>query len=118
MEAVIGENSVSWGCAVREEWVAVLGAAGIDVAEVHDATAFGELAQTERLGFCGEGQGGPYAEAGAVGLAQITGIITQLRCEAGGRQVPGARLGLAQNSGGLIAVGPAACAVHIFEGPS
>ena len=37
-----------------------LGPDDIDVAEVHDATAFGELHQTEALGFCPIGEGGPF----------------------------------------------------------
>lgn len=119
--------------------VAGLGPDDIDVAEVHDATAFGELAQTEHLGFCPEGEGGPYAESGATslggsrpvntsgglecrghpigasGLAQITEIVTQLRHEAKGRQADGVRIGLTQNGGGFIGTGEAATAVHIFE---
>jgi acetyl-CoA acetyltransferase len=112
----------------------------VDVAEVHDATAFGELIQTERLGFCGEGEGGPYAASGATalggarpvnpsgglecrghpigatGLAQIAEIVTQLRGEAGDRQVEGARIGLTENGGGAIGAGEAALAVCLFEG--
>ncbi len=113
----------------------------IDCAEVHDATAFGELAQTESLGFCEEGKGGPYAASGATtlggvqpvnpsgglecrghpigatGLAQIAEIVTQLRGEAGERQVEGARLGLTENGGGFIGTGEAAVAIHILEAP-
>jgi acetyl-CoA acetyltransferase len=121
--------------------MAGIGPQDIDTAEVHDATAFGELAQTESLGFCGEGEGGPYAESGATqlggarpinpsgglecrghpigatGLAQIAEIVYQLRGEAGERQVEGARLGLTQNGGGFIGSGEAALAIHILEGP-
>ena len=39
-----------------------LGPEAIDVAEVHDATAFCELYQAEMLGFCEEGQGGTFVE--------------------------------------------------------
>jgi len=122
--------------------MAGVGPEDIDTAEVHDATAFGELAQTEGLGFCGEGEGGPYAESGATklggakpintsgglecrghpigatGLAQIAEIVYQLRGYAGQRQVEGARLGLTQNGGGFIGNGEAALAIHILEGPS
>ena len=114
----------------------------IDTAEVHDATAFGELAQTESLGFCKEGEGGPYAASGATalggarpvnpsgglecrghpigatGLAQIAELVYQLRGDAGDRQVQGARLALAENGGGFIGMGEAAVAIHILEGPS
>lgn len=113
--------------------------ADIDLAEVHDATAFGELLQTEVLGFCPEGEGGPLAESGATslggripvnvsgglecrghpigasGLAMVYEIVTQLRGEAGPRQVKGARSGLTENGGGFIGTEEAAAAVHIFK---
>jgi len=122
--------------------MAGVGPEDIDTAEVHDATAFGELAMTEHLGFCDEGEGGRHAESGATrlggarpinpsgglecrghpigatGLAQIAEIVQQLRGEAGARQVEGARLGLCENGGGFIGQGEAAIAIHIFEGPS
>jgi acetyl-CoA acetyltransferase len=121
--------------------MAGIGPEDIDTAEVHDATAFGELAMCEHLGFCAEGEGGRYAESGATrlggarpinpsgglecrghpigatGLAQIAEIVQQLRGEAGERQVQGARIGLTENGGGFIGQGEAAIAVHIFEGP-
>lgn len=129
------------GVAERAYDVASLGPDEIDLAEVHDATAFGELIQTEKLGFCKEGEGGPYAESGATslggekpvnpsgglecrghpigatGLAQIAELVYQLRGDAGQRQVEGARIGLAQNAGGFIGMGEAALAIHILEGP-
>lgn len=122
--------------------MAGVGPDDIDLAEVHDATAFGELALTEALGFCEEGEGGPYAESGATtiggarpvnpsgglecrghpigatGLAQIAEVVYQLRGDAGERQVEGARLALTENGGGFIGVGEAAVAVHVFEGPA
>ena len=48
---------------------------------------------------------------GATGLAQVFEVVTQLRGEAGDRQVENAVVGLAHNIGG---VGGTA-AVHIFE---
>lgn len=101
----------------------------IDVAEVHDATAYGELFQTEQVGFCPVGEGGPFVESGATalggkipvnpsggliarghpvgasGLAQIFELGTQLRGEAEKRQVEGARLALAENGGGFLGQG-------------
>ncbi len=118
-----------------------LGPDAIGVAEVHDATAFGELHQSEALGLCPEGQGGAFAESGATkiggalplnpsgglecrghpigasGLAQIHELVTQLRGEAGRRQVTGARIALAQNGGGFLGEEEAAMAIHILEGP-
>ena len=119
--------------------MAGLGPEDIDLAEVHDATAFGELLQYEEMGFCAEGEGGPFAESGATslggklpvntsgglecrghpigasGLAQAYELVTQLRGDAGPRQVEGARIALAENGGGFIGMGEAAMCVHIFE---
>jgi acetyl-CoA acetyltransferase len=116
-----------------------LGPGDIDLAELHDATAYGELHQTEAMGFCPAGEGGPTAESGATklggripintsgglecrghpigasGLAQIHELVLQLRGEAGDRQVEGARIGLAENGGGNIGVEEAAMCIHILE---
>ena len=111
----------------------------INVAEVHDATAFGEIHQIEQMGFCPIGQGGPFTESGATaldgeipintsgglisrghpigasGLAQIYELVVQLRGEAGKRQIKDSRLALAENGGGNIGFGEAALCVHILE---
>ncbi len=119
--------------------MAGVGPEDISLAELHDATAYGELHQTEAMGFCSMGEGGPWAETGGVrkpdypvgatsgglecrghpigasGLAQIYEIGLQLRGDAGKRQVDGARLGLAENGGGNIGVEEAAMCIHILE---
>ena len=119
--------------------MAGLGPGDVDVAEVHDATAFGELLQCEELGFCGEGEGGPFAESGATklggklpintsgglecrghpigasGIAQLVELVIQLRGEGGKRQVEGARIAMAENGGGFIGAGEAAMCIHILE---
>ena len=41
-----------------------------------------------------------------------------LRGEAGDRQVPNARIALAENGGGALVSGPAVVCVHVFEKPS
>ncbi len=116
-----------------------LGPDDIDLAELHDATAYGELHQTEVMGFCSPGEGGPFAESGATklggtkpintsgglecrghpigasGLAQIVELVTQLRGEAGKRQVEGARTALAENGGGNIGFEEAAMCVHLLQ---
>ena len=51
---------------------------------------------------------------GATGLAQIHELVTQLRGQAGQRQVPGARIAIAENGGGLIGVESGACVVTIL----
>jgi len=116
-----------------------LGPQDIHCVELHDATAYGEMHQTEALGFFPKGQGGVAAERGdtriggripvntsggllsrgnpigASGLAQIHELVTQLRGEAGKRQVAGARLAMAENGGGAIGKEEAAMCIHILE---
>ena len=116
-----------------------LSPADIDVVECHDATAFGEILQSEMLGFFDFGDGGPAAERGetglggripfnpsggleskghpigATGLGQIFELVGQLRGEVGPRQVEGARIALAENGGGLRGVEEAAVAMTILE---
>jgi len=124
--------------AKRAYEVSGLGPKDMDFAELHDATAYGELHQTEAMGFCAPGDGGPYAETGATklggakpintsgglegrghpigasGLAQIHELVTQIRGEAGKRQIEKARIGLAENGGGSIGVEEASMCVHIL----
>ncbi|WFR71054.1 thiolase family protein [Prescottella defluvii] len=112
----------------------------VDVAEVHDATAFGEIQQVENLGFCPIGDGGPWSASGAgalggalpvnpsgglesrghpvsaTGLAQVFELVTQLRGGAGKRQVPGARIAIAENGGGVYGIEEAVAAVTILGG--
>ncbi|MBN1534343.1 MAG: thiolase family protein [Spirochaetes bacterium] len=118
--------------------IAGVGPKDISLAELHDATSWGELHQSEVMGFCPLGEGGPFAESGATrlggmkpintsgglecrghpigasGLAQIHELVLQLRGDAGPRQVEGARIGLAENGGGNIGVEEAAMCVHIL----
>jgi acetyl-CoA acyltransferase len=119
--------------------MAGLGPEDLDVIEVHDATAYGELMQYEELGLCETGEGGRHAESGATriggrqpvnpsgglecrghpigasGLAQVYELVQQLRGDAGPRQVEGARVAMAENGGGFIGLGEAAMAIHIME---
>jgi acetyl-CoA acetyltransferase len=109
------------------------------VAEVHDASAMGEIIQAENLGFVPFGQGGPAAERGeftlggripinpsggleskghplgATGIGQLYELATQLRGEAGQRQVQGARHAIQENGGGLQGIEEAAVAIHILS---
>ena len=115
-----------------------LGPQDMSVAEVHDATAVGELIQTENLGFCELGGGGELAERGdtsiggripvnpsggleckghpigATGLGQIHELVMQLRGEARVRQVEKARFGIAENGGGFHGFEEAAACVTIL----
>lgn len=113
--------------------------AEIDVAEVHDATAYAEVQQIENLGLAAPGEvgvrlregdfalggrspvnpsGGLLAKGhpvGATGIAQLYELVTQLRGEAGARQVDGARLAAAENGGGFLGVEEAATVVAVLE---
>jgi len=99
----------------------------VDVVELHDCFTIAEIVATEGLGLFEPGTGGLAAEKGwtslggkipvnpsgglkakghpigATGAAQICEIVTQLRAEAGPRQVEGARTGLTHTLGGNTA---------------
>jgi hypothetical protein len=51
---------------------------------------------------------------GATGLGQIHELVTQLRGEAGARQVEGARHAIQENGGGLVGIEEGAVAVNIL----
>jgi acetyl-CoA acetyltransferase len=115
-----------------------VGPGDVDVAEVHDATAMGEILNAESLMLAPLGDGGCAAERGeftiggripinpsggleskghpigATGLGQIHELVTQLRGEAGSRQVAGARIAIQENGGGLYGIEEAVVAVSIF----
>jgi len=123
----------------RAYQAAGVGPGDIDVAEVHDATSFCEIYQSEMLRFCPEGEGGKLAESGetslggrlpvntsgglvskghpvgATGLSMLYELVTQLRGEAGPRQVKNAEFALQQNGGGSLGFEEAACSVIILQ---
>ena len=108
----------------------------LDVIEVHDAFTIEELLYLEAMDVCEPGQAGPLLAEGAwdiggrcavspsggllamghplgpTGLGQVAEVTRQLRGEAGTRQHPGARLGLAH----MVGVG-AVCVVHVLAAP-
>lgn len=112
----------------------------VDLVEVHDATSYAEILQLEMLELCPEGaaaklaldgetgpggslpvntSGGLVAKGhpvGATGLSMIYELTKQLRHEAGSRQVPDARVGLAENGGGVLGLEEATCFVTLLEG--
>ena len=132
------ENHITRRAAKRAYDQAGVGPDDIDVAEVHDATAMGEVTQTENLGFCAFGEGGRLAEKGetrlggripinpsggleskghpigATGLGQIYELAMQLRGEADDRQVDGARFAIAENGGGIYGIEEAACCITVL----
>jgi acetyl-CoA C-acetyltransferase len=97
----------------------------VDVAEVHDSFSITEILNYEDLGFAKPGTGGHLLEkgetelggkipvnidggliskghpVGATGASQLYSLTKQLRGEAGSIQVDRARIGLAQNIGGI-----------------
>lgn len=117
-----------------------IGPGDLDVAEVHDAFAPGELIAYEALGLCAEGEGGLYVDSGcadiggegvavnpdggvlsrghplgATGVAQVAEVFWQLSGRAGDRQVEGAKVGIAHVMGGtLFELEASACAVHVL----
>ncbi|OYU36874.1 thiolase family protein [Novosphingobium sp. PASSN1] len=135
----LDEPGLSQLAAQKAYKAAGLTPADIDLAEVHDATSFCEIYQSEMLGFCGIGEGGRLAESGATalggsipinlsgglvskghpvgatGLSMIDELMLQLRGEAGPRQVSGARIALAENGGGVMGFDEAACSVMILQ---
>ena len=125
--------------------MAGIGPEDVEVVEVHDAMAPGELFRIEKLGFCKPEEMGSLVDQdffaltgklpvnpsgglaarghpiGATGLAQITELVWQMRGEAGPRQVKGRhqrlpRVALAQNSGGYVEGVSAAMSVTILKG--
>lgn len=112
--------------------MAGIGPEDVDFVELPDNSSWHYLQYIETLGFCppggadrllDEGQTGiggkvPVCPSGGVasfgeaataqGLAQIFELVTQLRGQAGARQVKGAKVGLAQTYGQL---GNSACAI-------
>lgn len=133
-------QTVATRCVAKAYERAGIGPEDVDVAEVHDAMAPGELVYYEQLGFCAPGEAGALLDSGATalegrlpvnpsgglssrghpvgatGLAQAAELTWQLRGEAGPRQVANQpRIALAQNSGGWLDGDSAACNVNVLE---
>jgi acetyl-CoA acetyltransferase len=139
-----GEGDIESNGAVRRAANAAYEAAGVgpadlDVVEVHDAAAPAELLAYEQLGLCEPGgapalladrtvqlggrcpvnpSGGLLSRGhpvGATGLGQVVELVDQLRGRCGVRQVDGARVALAQNSGGHLSGEEAVAVVTILR---
>ncbi len=92
-----------------------IGPQDIDLAEIYDCFTYSVVMQLEGLGFCAEGEGGPFVASGAIdrggkmpvnthggllseayihGFNHVLEAVEQLRGAAGPRQVPGAEIAL------------------------
>jgi acetyl-CoA acetyltransferase len=102
-----------------------VGPEDIDVVELYDAFTINPILFLEDLGFCEKGEGGRFVEGGRIapggelavntnggglscvhpgkyGLFTIVEAARQLAGSAGERQVPGAKLAIAQGNGGEL----------------
>ena len=119
--------------------MAGVGPQDIDIAEVHDAFTATEIIHYEDLMLCERGEGArmvadgetalggrvPVSTSGgllskghplgATGIAQVHEVVSQLRGEAGSRQVAGARTGLTHCVGGFLDGDAASSCIHILQ---
>ena len=137
-----GEESLVFHQAIARIYEeAGVGAKDLDVVELHDASASSEILHTEYLGLCPVGEGGRIIAAGltglggagrtivnpsggllrkghpigATGIAQIVELYEQVQGRSGARQVPNARIGLAENGGGYINGDVAALCLTVLQ---
>ncbi|MFF5206354.1 acetyl-CoA acetyltransferase [Streptosporangium sp. NPDC000396] len=112
-----------------------VGPAEIDVAEIYDCFTYSVIVQLEDYGFCAKGEGGPYVASGATapggelpvnthggflsegyvhGINHIAEAVSQLRGDAGDRQVDGAEVALSTAQPGYVL--PATSALVLRKG--
>jgi benzoylsuccinyl-CoA thiolase BbsB subunit len=118
-----------------------IGPEDVDVVELHDAFSPEEICTYEALGLCGFGEGISFMRSGAVdiggkvpvnpsggllslghplgasGLRVVCELTLHLRGEAGERQIPHAKVGLAEMVGGYITglANPVAGSIQILK---
>lgn len=126
-------NTLTRNAAKQAYETSGIGPEDLSLVELHDCFATAELLHYENLGLCAEGEAGRMIDEGrteiggdlpvnasggllskghplgATGVANIHEVVTQLRCQAGPRQVEGAKVGLAH----VIGLG-SACTIHIL----
>ncbi|MEV6155976.1 acetyl-CoA acetyltransferase [Nonomuraea sp. NPDC052129] len=112
-----------------------IGPSDIDVAQLYDCFTYSVIVQLEDYGFCAKGEGGPYVASGATaldgalpvnthggflsegyvhGVNHIAEAVSQLRGDAGDRQVAGAEVALSTAQPGYIL--PATSALLLRRG--
>lgn len=105
--------------------MAGVGPKEVDVVQLYDAFTINTLLFLEDLGFCAKGEAGAFVASGAIapggrlpvntnggglsyahpgmyGLLAMVEAVSQLRGEAGDRQIPGAEIALAHGNGGTL----------------
>jgi benzoylsuccinyl-CoA thiolase BbsB subunit len=132
-------EDLTWRAAEAAYEQSGLGPSDVGFAEVHDCFSIAEALRVEGLGLFPHGEyparvvkgeadldgrlpvngsGGLLGKGhplGATGVAQVVEVVRQLRGEAGARQIPGARVGLAHCRGGKAqGVEGTACTVNIL----
>jgi len=134
-----GDDDTATICARAALEEATVAPEDLDLVECHDASAPAEILAYEAIGLCERGGGGPLVESGATalggripvntsggllrkghpvgatGIAQLVELTEQLQGRAGGRQVEGAKVGLAHNGGGTIGTDVAALCVTVIS---
>jgi acetyl-CoA acetyltransferase len=119
--------------------IAGIGPEDLDLVELYDATSMSELYLYRVLGLCPEGEVGRMLRdrttwlggrlpvnpsggllgrghpMGATGAAQVIELTWQLEGRCGGRQVPSARVGLAETTGGWVGSDVAVACVHVLR---
>jgi acetyl-CoA acetyltransferase len=133
-----GELDVTTLCSREAYEEAGLGPENLEVIELHDASAIGELIAYESLGLCRRGESGKLIDdgvtklggrlpvntsggllrkghpVGATGVAQIVELTEQMQGRCGQRQVQGAKVALAHNGGGVVGREAASMCVTIL----
>jgi acetyl-CoA acetyltransferase len=127
-------NTLTRNAAQQAYAQAGVGPEDLDLVELHDCFATAELVHYDNLMLCAPGEAVPFFESGApwrdgktpvnvsgglqskghpiaaTGIANIWEVCHHLRGEAGDRQIPEAKVGLAH----VIGLG-SACGIHILE---
>jgi acetyl-CoA acetyltransferase len=133
-EALPDVNTLTRNAAKQAYEKAGVGPEDLDLVELHDCFATAELIHYDNLGLCEPGGAGAFIDSRApwrdgstpvnvsggllskghpiamTGAAGVFEIATQLRGEAGDRQIEGAKVGMAH----VIGLG-SSCGIHILE---